>query len=117
MGMVKSRAQEIIDYTVFNDENIPLGKIELPEYKHRIPNQSAFPYCKISDKHLGQIVVLSYRNGRYYVIDGIKVITLFKNKYPKDMLISCFVARNNSIIDEIMLLEALHYRRKNLFQE
>lgn len=111
MGMVKSKAQEIIDYTVFRDRDIPLGEIEIPEYKHRIPNNSAFPYCKISNKHLDQTIVLSHRNGRYYVIDGARVITSFKNRMPKDTLINCFVASNNSIADEIQLLEALHYRR------
>ena len=109
--MVKSKAQEIIDYTIFRDRDIPLGEIEIPEYKHSIPNKPAFPYCKVSNKHLDQTIVLSYRNGRYYVIDGARVITSFKNRFPKDTLINCFVASNNSIADEIQLLEALHYRR------
>ena len=111
MEMVKSKAQEIIDYTVFRDRDIPLGEIEIPEYKQRIPNKSAFPYCKISNKYLGQTIVLSHRNDRYYVIDGAKIIASFKNRMPKDTLINCFVASNNSIADEIQLLEALHYRR------
>ena len=111
MEMVKSKAQEIIDYTGFRDRDIPLGEIEIPEYKHRIPNKSAFPYCKISNKYLGQTIVLSHRNDRYYVIDGAKIIASFKNRMPKDTLINCFVASNNSIADEIQLLEALHYRR------
>lgn len=51
------------------------------------------------------------RNDRYYVIDGAKIIASFKNRMPKDTLINCFVASNNSIADEIQLLEALHYRR------
>ena len=104
--MVKSKAQEIIDYTVFRDRDIPLGEIEIPEYKHRIPNKSAFP------QYLGQTIVLSHRNGRYYVIDGAKIIASFKNRMPKDTLINCFVASNNSIADKIQLLEALHYRRQ-----
>ena len=111
MGMVKSKAQEIIDYTVFRDKDIPLGKIEIPKYKHRMPNKSAFPYCKISNRHLGQTIVLSYRNGQYYVIDGVRAIASFKNRFSKDTLINCFVASNNSIADEIQLLEALHFRR------
>lgn len=80
MEMVKSKAQEIIDYTVFRDRDIPLGEIEIPEYKRRMPNKSAFPYCKVSNKHLGQTIVLSYRDGRYYVIDGVKTIVSFKNR-------------------------------------
>lgn len=111
MEMVKSKAQEIIDYTVFRDRDIPLGEIEIPEYKRRMPNKSAFPYCKVSNKHLGQTIVLSYRDGRYYVIDGVKTIVSFKNRMSGDTLINCFVARNNSIADEIQLLEALHCRR------
>lgn len=59
--MVKSKAQEIIDYTVFRDRDIPLGEIEIPEYKHRIPNKSAFPYCKISNKYL--VRLLFFRTG------------------------------------------------------
>lgn len=111
MGMVKSKAQEIINYTVFRDRDIPLGEIEIPEYKHRIPNNPAFPYCKISNKYLGQTIVLSHRNGRYYVIDGVRAIASFKNRFPKDTLINCFVTSNNSIADEIQLLEALHCRK------
>lgn len=109
--MVRSKAQETVDYTVFHDQNIPLGKIEFPEYKHRIPDKTAFPYCKISNKNLGQTIVLSYRNGKYYVIDGVKTIASFKNRYPQDMLINCFVAKNKSVDEEISLLMALHCRR------
>ena len=57
--------------------------------------------------------------GYDYTINGMVVITVriirklsnFKNRMPKDTLINCFVASNNSIADEIQLLEALHYRR------
>ena len=41
----------------------------------------------------------------------IRKLSNFKNRMPKDTLINCFVASNNSIADEIQLLEALHYRR------
>jgi hypothetical protein len=101
----------------FTQDNNLIKEIPLPDlivnYAYqRKPDSRMVDFIKNKkDFCLSAPLIVAHRDNNYYVIDGVKTIVSFKNRMSGDTLINCFVARNNSIADEIQLLEALHCRR------